>query len=215
MTETALRNAIVAACQQMVTDGLVVGTSGNISARVGNRILITPTGVPYDELDPDRLPVIDLDGNQIGDGLAPTSERPLHLAVYRTHPEAGAVVHTHAVHATAVSTVADSVPNIHYVLALAGGPVRVAPYATYGSIELAEAAATALKQRRACLLANHGTLALGTSLDAAYDLTVQLEWACRVWLTARSAGSPNLLPDAEIDAVATKLRTYGQPGEDR
>lgn len=212
---TAARADVVAACRRMVADGLVVGTSGNISVRVGDRIVITPTGVPYPELVPERLPVVDPDGNQLESELAPTSELPLHLAAYRAHPEATAVVHTHAVSATAVSTLVDTVPNIHYGIAAAGGAIRVAPYATYGTVELAENATQALKGRRACLLANHGTITVGPSLASAYDLTRQLEWACQVWLTAKAAGTPKLLPDNEMDRVAAKLRGYGQPGGNR
>lgn len=207
---------IVAVCHRMLDDGLVVGTSGNVSARVptpegDEQIVITPTGVDYRELEPGHLPIVDLDGRQVSGDLLATSELPLHLAAYRTRPRARAVVHTHAVHATATSTLVTQVPNIHYMLAAAGGPVRVARYATYGTPELADAAAEALADRDACLLANHGTLAVHDSPERAYDLSAQLEWACRVWLAARAAGEPRLLDDAEIRRVAGKLHGYGQP----
>lgn len=205
------RDEVVAACTRMLADGLVVGTSGNVSLRRGDQVLITPTAVDYRTLTPAALPVVDLDGNPVAGELKPTSELPLHLAVYRAHPEAGALVHTHAVHATAVSTVADTVPNVHYILAANGGPVRVAKYATYGTPELAESAVAALAGRSACLLANHGTVTVGDTLAAAYDRAVQLEWACRVWLAATAAGAPQLLSDEEMARVAEKLRGYRQP----
>lgn len=206
----ALRAEVVDTCRRMRDDGLVVGTSGNVSVRSGEHVVVTPTGVDYRGLRPEHLTVVDLLGRRVSGTLRPTSELPLHLAAYRSHPEAVACVHTHAVHATAVSTLTDAVPNIHYILAVAGGPVRVARYATYGTEELAAAVVEALADRTACLLANHGTLALGGSLKQAYADTEQLEWACRVWLTARAAGNPRLLPDAEIGRVAAKLRGYGQ-----
>lgn len=209
--EELLRREVVDTCQRMTRDGLVVGTSGNVSARVGAHVLVTPSGVDYRQLHPEQLPLVDLEGRHVSGELRPTSELPLHLTAYRTHPDARGVVHTHAAHATAVSTLVATVPNVHYMLATAGGPVRVAPYATYGTDELAAAAADALHERTMCLLRNHGTLAVGRSLDEAYDRSAQLEWACRVWLLARSAGQPSLLPDEELATVSTKLGGYGQP----
>jgi L-fuculose-phosphate aldolase len=204
--------------RRTVTDGLVVGTSGNVSVRVGETVLVTPTGVPYDSLGPDDLCAVDLEGRPVQGTLEPTSELPMHLAVYR-HTTAGAVVHTHAPHATAVSTLTDELPAIHYMTAALGGPVRVAPYATYGSRELAQAMLAALEDRTACLLQNHGTIAYAGTLDAAYDRTAQLEWMCRVWLLASSlpGRAPTLIPSGELKRAAQKLAAYGQrpaPSED-
>lgn len=203
--------AVVTAAQRTVADGLVVGTSGNVSARVGDVVLVTPTGVPYDRLGPDQLCAVDLDGKQVAGELRPTSELPMHLAVYRT-TDACAVVHTHAVHATAVSTLVEELPAIHYMTATLGGPVRVAPYATYGSDELAVNLLTALEDRSAALLRNHGTLTHGATMDQAYDRTAQLEWMCRVWLAAASVPgrTPTLLPHGELERVAERFRGYGQ-----
>ncbi|MQY12290.1 L-fuculose phosphate aldolase [Streptomyces sp. RB5] len=204
---------LVAVARRTVTDGLVVGTSGNVSVRVGDEILVTPTGVPYDELGPDDLTAVDPDGNRTAGRLRPTSELPMHLTLYAKAPGARAVVHTHAVHATAVSTLVDTVPAIHYMTAALGGPVRVAPYARYGSAELAVHMARALRDRSACLLRNHGTMAYGATLAQAYERTAQLEWMCRVWLAARSVPGlePSLLDAAELAGVAEQLRGYGQP----
>ncbi|MEU0271148.1 class II aldolase/adducin family protein [Streptomyces sp. NPDC006307] len=205
-------DALVATARRTVTDGLVVGTSGNVSARVGDLVLVTPSGVPYDRLTPADLTAVDLDGTQVRGTLTPTSELPMHLAVYRDTP-ARAVVHTHAVHATAVSTLVPELPPIHYMAAALGGPVRVAPYALYGTEELARNMLRALEGRTGCLLGNHGTVTYGDTLDQAYDRTAQLEWMCRLWLTATSVPgrTPALLSAAELDAAAGKLRGYGQP----
>jgi len=203
---------VVATARRTAADGLVVGTSGNVSARVGDTVLVTPSGVPYDRLGPGDVVGVDLEGNRVLGELAPTSELPLHLAVYR-NTDAAAVVHTHAVHATAVSTLVPEVPPIHYAAAMLGGPVRVAAYARYGTEELARNMLAALRDRTGCLLQNHGTLTYGAGLDEAYDRTAQLEWLCRLWLTASSVPghSPNLLSPAQLDDVREALKGYGQP----
>lgn len=204
---------VVATARRSTVDHLVVGTSGNVSARVGDVVLVTPSGVPYDRLGPDDAVGVDLDGRQVLGELAPTSELPMHLAVYRA-TDAAAIVHTHATHATAVSTLVDEVPLIHYMAAALGGPVRVAPYALYGTDELAAHTLRALEGRTGCLLRNHGTLTHGATLEAAYDRTAQLEWMCRVWLTASAVPgrAPTLLAPAQLDEVTAKYRGYGQPG---
>jgi L-fuculose-phosphate aldolase len=204
---------LVATARRTVADGLVVGTSGNVSVRVGDTVLVTPTGVPYDRLTPDDVTGVDLSGRQVLGTLRPTSELPMHLAL-QTTTDARAVVHTHAVHATAVSTLVSELPLIHYMSAALGGPVRVAPYATYGTPELAENMLRALTGRTACLLQNHGTIAYGNTLSEAYDRTAQLEWMSRVWLTASSIPglTPNLLTPEQLTEAGERLRGYGQPG---
>jgi len=203
--------ALVATARRTVADGLVVGTSGNVSVRVGDTVLVTPSGVPYERLAPADIVGVDLAGRQVLGTLTPTSELPMHLAVYRA-TAARAVVHTHAVHATAVSTLVRELPLIHYMAADLGGPVRVAPYATYGTPELAENTLQALTDRTACLLQNHGTIAYGTTLDQAYDRTAQLEWMCRVWLTASALPglSPTLLTETQVNQAGERLKGYGQ-----
>jgi L-fuculose-phosphate aldolase len=154
-----------------------------------------------------------LDGTPVEAPLAPTSELPLHLAVYGAYAGAGpgaAIVHTHSVAATAVATLADELPPIHYYAAMFGGTVRVAPYATYGTDELASNAVHALRGRTACLLGSHGAVTTGQDLKTAYDRSVYLEWICDVYLRAAAAGTPRLLPPGEIEAVAAKLASYGQ-----
>ncbi|WP_329319519.1 class II aldolase/adducin family protein [Streptomyces sp. NBC_01262] len=207
-------SALVATALRSVEDGLVVGTSGNVSVRVGDLVLVTPTGVPYDRIGPDDIVAVDLDGKQVMGTLRPSSELPMHLAIY-LHTDARAVVHTHAVHATAVSTLLYELPAIHYMAAALGGKIRVADYATYGSEQLAANVLHALRERTGCLIRNHGTIVYGDDLDQAYDRTAQLEWMCQVWLAARSVDgfSPSLLSKRELARVAEKLRDYGQPGQ--
>lgn len=202
---------LVATARRTVSDGLVVGTSGNVSVRVGDTVLVTPSGVPYDRLTPDAVTGVDLDGRRVLGSLVPTSELPMHLAIYRT-TDAGAVVHTHAVHATAVSTLVPELPAIHYMSGALGGAVRVAPYAAYGTEELAENMLHALADRTGCLLRNHGTITYGTTLDQAYDRTAQLEWMCRLWLTASSVPglTPTLLSPEQVAEAGERLRGYGQ-----
>ncbi|MEU1797841.1 class II aldolase/adducin family protein [Streptomyces californicus] len=204
---------LVGTARRSAADGLVVGTSGNVSARVGELVLVTPSGVPYDRLGPEDAVGVDLAGRQVLGVLKPTSELPLHLAVYRS-TGAAAVVHTHAVHATAVSTLVTEVPLVHYAAALLGGPVRTAAYARYGTPELAEAMLEALRDRTGCLLANHGTVTYGDTLDQAYERTAQLEWLCRLWLTASSVPgrTPALLDEGQLAEVTQALKGYGQSG---
>ncbi|MFI0155376.1 class II aldolase/adducin family protein [Streptomyces lydicus] len=204
---------LVDTARRTVVDGLVVGTSGNVSRRLKDLVLVTPSGVPYDRLGPGDLTAVDLNGAQIIGSLRPTSELPMHLAVYRSTP-ATAVVHTHAPYATAVSTLVAELPPVHYMAAALGGPVRVAPYALYGSDELAAHLLEALRDRTGALLQNHGTVAYGDSLDQALDRTAQLEWMCRVWLTAVSVpgGTPRLLSADQLEAAGARLAGYGQRG---
>jgi L-fuculose-phosphate aldolase len=204
-----LREKIVDVCRRLAAAGLVVGTAGNVSARAGDLVAVTPSGVDYAELSAELVGVHRLDGAPVEAPLRPTSELPMHLAIYAS-TAAGAVVHTHGVAATAVSTLVEELPSIHYYLAVFGGPVPVAPYATYGSPELARHVATALRDRTGCLLANHGAVTVGSDLAAAFDRTRQLEWLCEVYLKASTAGRPRLLPAEEIDRVARKLAGYGQ-----
>lgn len=198
----------------MVGDRLVVGTAGNISVRDGDLVAVTPTGVDYADLVPESITVLDLTGRRVDGALAPTSETPLHLALYR-HTAARAIVHTHAPHATAVSTLVTEVPPIHYVVAMLGGSVRVADYATFGTPELAANALAALRDTSACLLANHGAVTTGGNLAAAYERALQLEWLCQVWLAARTVGEPTTLSPDEITKVTALARDYGTAGRER
>jgi L-fuculose-phosphate aldolase len=204
------RHHVVAYGRRLRTDRLVVETSGNISVRSGDLVAVTPSGVDYNELSPDQVGVYRLDGTPEAERFPPTTELPMHLAVYE-RTVARAVVHTHSTAATVVSTLVDELPPIHYLIALLGGPVRVAPYATYGTKQLAMNVVQALRDRSACLLANHGALAVGDTLARAYSNAVYLEWLCEVWLRASAHGQPRLLPPTEIGRVAHKLTEYRAP----
>ena len=210
-TLPAEREAVADACRALARDGLVHGTSGNVSARAGELVAITPTGGRLAELDAAQVTVVGLDGRHVDGDLAPTSELDLHLGVYRRYG-AGAVVHTHAPVATALSCVLDGeLPCVHYEMLLLGGPIRVAPYATFGTPELASAALDALEGRTAALLANHGTIAHGADLAAAMQATVLLEWASTVYWRAATLGEPRVLGTDERQAVveAAVARRYG------
>lgn len=204
----AERRQVVEYSRRLRPDGLVVATSGNISVRSGDVVAATPSGVDYDALTPDLIGLCRLDGTPVEALLEPTTELPLHLAVYgRT--DARSVVHTHSAAATAVSTLMDELPPIHYLIAIFGGPVRVARYATYGTDELANATVEALDGRTASILGNHGAVTIGATLAEAYTRAVYLEWLCEVWLRASAVGRPRLLPLAEIERVQRRISTYG------
>lgn len=206
------RDDVVRTCRELAAAGLVVGTSGNVSVRAGELIAVSPSGLDYADLTAGLVGVHRLDGTPVEAPLRPTSEMPLHLAVYAA-TGAGAIVHTHPVAATALSTLTAELPAIHYQVAMFGGPVPVAPYATYGSEQLARNVAAALSDRTACLMANHGALTTGADLRSALTGTRYLEWLCEVYLRALAAGQasgPRLLPAEEITLVAGQLASYGQ-----
>ena len=200
----AERELVARYAQRLRPDGLAIGTAGNISSRVGDLVAITPSLVDYDEMNAGLICVVDLDGQPVDVALPPSSELPMHLAVYRG-TGAAAIVHTHAQHATTLATVVDELPAIHYVIADLGGPVPVAPYATFGTIELGASAAAALRGRSAVLLESHGTLTVGDSLEQAYSRSILLEWLAALYYRASLLGEPRLIPAAELERVAEKL----------
>jgi L-fuculose-phosphate aldolase len=202
------RERVAAAGRELAEKGLVLGTAGNISERDGRRVAITPTGAVLAELTPDQVAVIDLDGVPLEGELAPTSELELHLGVYRRY-EAGAVVHTHAPLATALSCVIDELPVVHYHLLMLGGPIRVAPHATFGTPELAEVTLDALDGRAAALMANHGAIVHGQDLATAVEMSLVLEWACGVYWHAAAIGSPRALDAEQREAVVQAVVERG------
>jgi L-fuculose-phosphate aldolase len=204
------RQQVVAACRRLVDDRLVVGTAGNVSVRADDLIAVTPSGIDYRSLTPDAVGVHRLDGSPVAAPMTPTSELPLHLAVYAS-TDAKAVVHHHAVASTALSLVADDVATSHYYSGLFGGGVRVAPYATFGSDQLADNVAAALQGRTGALMSNHGAVCIGATLEQAYERALHLDWLCDVQLRAMSTGLPvKVLPEEEIARVVRLLAEYGQ-----
>ncbi|MEU8756962.1 class II aldolase/adducin family protein [Streptomyces chartreusis] len=204
------RAAVAEACRRLGAEGLLIGTAGNVSTRVDDRVAITATGAVLAELTPDQVTVVDLDGTVVAGTLEPTSELDLHLGVYRRYGT-GAVVHTHAPMATALSCVLDELPCIHYQLLSLGGSVRVAPYATFGTPELAESVLTALDGRSAALMASHGALTHAPTLGKAVEHALLLEWACGVYQRAAALGTPRVLDERQQLAVieAALARNYG------
>jgi L-fuculose-phosphate aldolase len=204
------RRAVADACRRLAAAGLVIGTSGNVSARDGELVAVTPTGAELGSLEPDQVSVVDLAGDLVDGELEPTSELGLHLGVYERF-DAGAVVHTHAPASTALSCVIDELPCVHYSMLLLGGSVPVAPYRTFGTAELADAAIEALAERTAVLLANHGAVTYGAALADAVERTELLEWACDVYARAVSVGEPRALDAEQQRAVveAAIARDYG------
>ena len=213
------RRQVAAAARRLADAGLVHGTAGNVSARAGEHVAITPTGAVLGHVAPSDVCVVDLAGAVVDGTLAPTSEADMHLGIYERYG-AGAVVHTHAPVATALACVLeDELPCVHYEMLLLGGTVRIAPYATFGTPELAASAVEALEGRTAALLASHGTIAYGADLDAALRATELLEWAAGVYWRAASIGTPRVLDEAARQAVvdAAVARGYGtvRPLEER
>jgi L-fuculose-phosphate aldolase len=204
------RERVAGAARRLAAGGLVTGTAGNLSERAGELVAVTPTGARLEEVTATDVAVVDLAGEQRDGELAPTSELGLHLGIYRRY-EAGAVVHTHAPFATALACVLEELPVIHYQMLALGGAVRVAPYATFGTPELAELTLKALEGRSAALMANHGAIAYGPDLDVAMQQTELLEWGCELYWRAAAVGTPRTLDAAEqLDFVeAITRRGYG------
>ncbi len=205
-----VREHIVAACKKLELSGLNRGTSGNISCRENDHFLVTPSGVAVDEITPSRIVAVGYDGKVIGIGK-PSSEWHFHRDILQARPDVGAVVHTHAPHATAIACLREGLPAFHYMIAVAGGDsIRCAPYALFGTDELSRHAVEALDGRKACLLANHGMITLGRDLDEAMAIAVEVESLCQQFLLARQAGMPALLSSDEMAQVIEKFKNYGR-----
>jgi L-fuculose-phosphate aldolase len=211
VTGAGARRAIVETVRWLMARGLYAGTSGNVSARAaGGGMLITPTGVACDDVDATSIAHVADDGTARGT-LAPSTEWRIHRDIYRHRPDVGAVVHTHSTFATALACLRRPIPAFHYMVAKAGAAdIRCARYATYGTAALSQSALAALAGgRRACLLANHGLLALGADLAAARALAEEVEALCAQYIHARAAGRPVILPAREMRRVRAKFATYG------
>jgi L-fuculose-phosphate aldolase len=202
------RQRVADAARRLASEGLVLGTAGNVSERSGELVAVTPTGAILESVAPDEVVVVDLDGLRVDGDLAPSSELGLHLGAYRRY-QAGAVVHAHSPYGTALACVIDELPVVHYQMLALGGAVRVAPYATFGSPELAELTLDALKDRTAALMSNHGTIALGTDAATALENARLLEWACTVYWRAASLGVPRTLDDSQLQAVIDTIAARG------
>ena len=205
----SLRKAMVAICLAMTERGLNRGRSGNLSARCGEQFLITPSGIDSADMGPDDLVLMDFDGCAHVPHEA-SSEWRFHRDILAARPEINVVLHAHPIFSTALACLGRDIPAFHYMVAMAGGvSIRCAPYATFGSQELSDHALAALVDRRACLLANHGMIALGESLARALDLAIEVEALAEQYAQALAIGEPVILSDVEMATVLEKFRTYG------
>jgi L-fuculose-phosphate aldolase len=203
------RQSIIDACLRMNALGINQGTSGNISVRDGDGMLVTPTSLQYDLMRPEDIVYVSMQGESRGT-RQPSSEWRFHLDILQARPDVQAVVHAHPPYCTSLSILEQRIPPIHYMVAVAGGSdIRCAPYATFGTDELSKNAVQALTDRKACLLAHHGMIATGTSLDKAMWLAVEVETLARQYLTCLQVQEPPLLSEEEIQNVISRMANYG------
>lgn len=210
-SSAALRTMVVAACRELTRRGLTHGKSGNVSVRYGERrFFVSPSGIDYELLQADDVPLMDLDGRWFG-RRRPSSEWRFHRDILKSRHDVGAIVHAHSPRATALACTGRGIPAFHYMVAIAGGSdIRCAPYHTFGTQELSDAALAALQDRRACLLANHGVIATGADLASAISLAGEVENLALQYSVALTLGEVRILDDAEMCRVVEKFRTYGQ-----
>jgi L-fuculose-phosphate aldolase len=213
-SERSKRQSIVDACREMNRLGINQGTSGNISLRHQDGMLITPTSQPYDAMKAEDTVFMKLDG-ALDAKQRPSSEWRFHRDILKSRPDVNAVVHAHPPFATIIAIMGRDIPPIHYMVACAGGEnIRCAPYATFGTEELSRHAVTALEGRSACLLAHHGMIAVGSSLSKAMWLAVEVETLARQYHGCLQIGTPPLLSTAEIEKVRARMAGYGPAGKD-
>lgn len=211
-----LREAVIGASRTLIRAGLNQGTSGNVSVRTGTGFLITPSGVPPDVMRPEQIVAMGLDGRASGPWV-PSSEWRMHRDIYHARPEAGAIVHVHSTQATALSCLRRDIPAFHYMVAIAGGAdIRCAAYATFGTAELSEAMLVAMEGRSACLLANHGQIAFGDTLDKAVWRAGEVEALAAQYVAALGVGEPVILGENEMTRVLERFASYGRhPAQER
>ena len=214
MSDLDLREQLVDCARRMQASGINQGTSGNLSVRINGGMLITPSSLPYEQMQPTDLVALDLKGEPLfipADGRPqrrPSSEWRLHADVLASRPEVQAVLHCHSIHATALACHGRDIPPFHYMTAVAGGhDIRCAPYATFGTQELSDGVVQALEGRLACLMAQHGQVAVGPTLDRALALAVEVETLARIYLQALALGEPPLLSAEQMEQVRHQFRT--------
>jgi L-fuculose-phosphate aldolase len=205
-----LREAVIDTCLKMNEEGINQGTSGNVSVRTPEGFLMTASGIPYKKMKPEHIVEMDLDGGYIGEYL-PSTEWRMHMDIFKARPEANAVVHTHSIYATALSCLRKDIPAFHYMIGIAGGTtLRCATYAEYGTQGLSDAMLKAMKERSACLLANHGQIAFGDDLENALWRAGEVETLCHQYWAALQAGKPVILSDKLMTTVLARFKTYGK-----
>lgn len=214
LAKAEIRNQIIESVRSFTAHGLGVGTAGNLSARTEKGFIVTPTGVSYSELAPDLLVEMNLSGEVIGGHLKPSSEWRFHCDIYREREEAGAIVHVHSPYATALACKRQSIPAFHYMVAIAGGDsIRCADYATFGTAELSEHVVEAIKDRKACLMANHGLIAFDKDVPRAFKMAQEVEELSKQYFFTLQLGEAVILDDAEMNTVVGKFSTYGKQDE--
>jgi L-fuculose-phosphate aldolase len=208
------REEIVRFGRKLVTAQLTSGTGGNLSIfnRDSGLIAISPSGIEYDEMEPADVPLVDSNGLLVEGSRKPSSELGFHLALYRRRFDIAAVVHTHSVYATTLACLNWEIPAVHYLVAFSGHKVPLAPYATFGSDELAANVAAAIGEHNAVLLANHGLATVGPNLATAFAVAEEIELVARIYYQAKSIGNPVILPWDEMSRVIEKFAVYGQKG---
>jgi L-fuculose-phosphate aldolase len=212
VTDRGLRLRVVEAARRLSADGMNPGRSGNLSVRVEAGFLVTPSGAAYETLHPDDLVFLIADGSPLREQRTPSTEWRLHRDLYMRRPEVGAVVHTHSPYATTLACLHKSIPSFHYEVAFAGGrDIRCAPYETFGTQQFSDACLGAIDGRKACLMANHGAVAVGSSIESARELAEKVEALARVYWQALQVAEPPRLDDAEMDRVLTRFKDYGKP----
>lgn len=206
------RREIVDYCNLLITRGLTKGTGGNISIfhRESGHMIISPSGINYDQMTPEDVVICDLNGNIIAGNKKPSSEYPMHAIFYQKRTDINAIVHTHSLHATVLASLRWDLPAVSYLVAYAGENVRCATYASFGTNELATNAFEAMQDRQAVLLANHGLLAGANNLPTAFAIAEEIEFCCEVYMKAKAIGEPIILEESEMLHMAEKFKAYGQ-----
>ena len=205
-----LRKQVIEICLAMNEEGINQGTSGNVSVRVPEGFLITASGVPYKKMKPHHIVMMDLDGGYEGDYL-PSTEWRMHMDIFKARPEAGAIVHVHSTYATAMACLHKEIPPFHYMIGVTGGTsLRVSDYAEFGTQELSDTMLEAMKDRTACLLANHGQICFSNNLDKALWLAGEVEALCHMYWAATVAGKPVILAENKMASVLKRFKTYGR-----
>jgi L-fuculose-phosphate aldolase len=206
------RESIIKFGRKLITANLTTGSGGNLSLynRAEGLVAIKPTGIEYFDLAPEDVVVMTIDGRIVDGKLKPSSEYNFHLGLMRSRPDVNAVVHTHSVYATTIACLGWELPAVHYLVGFSGNKVPVAPYATFGTQQLADNIINTIGEYRACLMANHGLVTVGNNLATAFATAEEIELVARIYYQARGIGEPVILSDAEMAVVCEKFKTYGQ-----
>jgi len=206
------RDTIVRFGNKLISSGLTTGTGGNLSIlnREHGLVAISPSGIEYSEMKPEHVVILDMDANIVDSKKKPSSEYGFHLALYKKRLDIGSVIHTHSPYATTMACLQWEIPAVHYLVGFAGHKVPVAPYATFGTEELAQNITMTIKKYNAVLMANHGMLAVGKTISRAFEVAEEIEFVARIYYQTKCVGLPPFIPKDEMDRVLEKFKTYGQ-----